>query len=186
MDFLTLLKSRHSVKSFKDQDVPKEKIQSILESVTLCPSYRNLQSFKVLLITDSNVKGMIEAIIPEDNRGKKGFVEAPFSVVVVADAGASEDQRENKYYMFDGAIVMYNILLAATNEELGSCWIEVENEDELKNALDIPKKYKVIGISPIGYAEDPTGDNGNTDLIDKKSIEEVSYENVWKNELSYF
>lgn len=187
MDFLSLLKSRHSIKDYKDEIVPKEKIKNIFESITLSPSYKNLQNFKAILINDINIKEKIEKVIPDNNSAKKGFIEAPLSIVVAVQKDVNKEYNDNRYYMLDGAIVMYNILLSATSENLGSCWIEVENEKEFKSILNIPENYKVIGLTPIGYHQRPVGYiKEDPYIIDKKNILDVSYENTWDNNISYF
>ena len=187
MEFLSLLKARHSIKSYKDEIVPKEKIKNIFESIKLSPSYRNLQSFKAILINDISVKEKLEKAVPDSNSAKKGFIEAPLSIVVTVQKDVDKEYNDNRYYMLDGAIVMYNILLSATSENLGSCWIEIENEEEFKSILNIPENYKVIGLTPIGYHERPIGYiKEDPYIIDKKSISDISYENTWENNISYF
>lgn len=180
MDFFDLLKLRYSTKSFKGDVVRREKIEKIFELVSLSPSYKDGLNFKLLLITDVNVKALVEDSIANDNSAKNGFKEAPLAVVVVVDTEVDDYYRENKYYMLDGAIAMYNLLLSASNEGLGSCWIETVEEEHLKNSLDIPERYKVIGITPIGYANDKDIEHKK---IDTSLIHEIAYENVWKNDL---
>lgn len=187
MDFLSLLKSRHSVKSFKDEIVPGDKVKAILDMVTLSPSFKNLQSYKLILISDNTTKENIEKIIPDDNSAKKGFIEAPLSIVVTAREDVSSYYEDNQFYMLDGAIAMYTLLLAATSEGLGSCWIEVINEDALRSALDIPSNYRVIGLTPIGYTQNSIGYiKPSSGMIDKKSISDISYENLWNKQIDYF
>lgn len=182
MNFLDLLKVRYTSKSFKKDMVPKEKVENIFKSLSLVPSYKDKQSFKALLITDNNIKSLIEKSISDDNSSKKGFLEAPLSIVVVSNTNVSKEYNKDQYYMLDGAIAMYTIMLAAASEGLGSAWIEIENEDNLKNSLDIPKKYKVIGVTPIGYSNDI--DIENKYLEDKHIFDNI-YENVWKNNSEY-
>ncbi|MEF9953316.1 MAG: nitroreductase family protein [Clostridium sp.] len=187
MDFLSLLKSRHSIKSFKDEIVPRDKIKAMLDLVTLSPSYKNLQSFKLILITDNKIKAKIENIIPDDNSAKKGFVEAPISIVVTSRTDVCEYYEDNEFYMLDGAVAMFNLLLAATNEGLGSCWIEIIAEDALRGILNIPSNYRVIGLTPIGFTQNPIGYiKPESDIIDKKNISDMSYENLWNKQIDYF
>lgn len=178
MNFLSLLKERYTCKSFKEDAVPKDKIRNIFESLSLIPSYKDKHSFNIILITDKNIKSLVEKSISDNNSSKKGFLEAPLSMVVVSNMDVDKTYKEEEYYMLDGAIAMYTIMLAATSEGLGSAWIEVEHEDNLKNALDIPKEYRVIGITPIGYSNDIDVENKHIEETDKfKNL----HENAWNN-----
>jgi nitroreductase len=55
-------------------------------------------------------------------------------------------------YAVDLAIVIEHMVLAATDEGLGSCWIGAFSQDKARKALGVPDKYKVVTILPVGYA----------------------------------
>ena len=70
-------------------------------------------------------------------------------------------------YAVDLAIAMEQVVLAATNEGLGTCWIGAFSQDGVRKVLDIPVKYKVVTVMPIGYpAEEPAPKP-------RKSLEEI-------------
>ncbi|MHA1618162.1 MAG: nitroreductase family protein, partial [Promethearchaeota archaeon] len=80
-----------------------------------------------------------------------------------------------EYYTVDAAIVMQSMILAATNEGLGTCWIGWFDEPEVKSVLSIPESYSVIGITPLGYpASQPSPK-------DRKKIEEICFSNAFGN-----
>ncbi len=53
--------------------------------------------------------------------------------------------------MIDVAIAMQNMVLAATGEGLGTCWVGSFDENEVKGLLKIPENYSVIALLAVGY-----------------------------------
>ena len=70
-------------------------------------------------------------------------------------------------YAVDLAIAMEHIVLAAVNEGLGTCWIGAFSQENVRKALGIPNKYKVVTVMPIGYPA------GETDARPRKSLEDI-------------
>ncbi|MEM2440096.1 MAG: nitroreductase family protein, partial [Candidatus Bathyarchaeia archaeon] len=76
-----------------------------------------------------------------------GFLkEAP--VVIV---GCGDQKASPKWFMVDVAIAMQNIVLTATSEGLGSCWVGSFNENQVREMLKIPENYRVVALLALGY-----------------------------------
>jgi nitroreductase len=73
-----------------------------------------------------------------------------------------------KYFTVDFGICFEHLILAAAAENLATCWIGWFNEDEIKKILEIPEKYRVIGLTPLGYPIESKGE-----VIDRKPLDEV-------------
>ena len=56
------------------------------------------------------------------------------------------------------------MILAATEEGLGTCWIGAYKEDEVKEVLNIPDRYRVVGLTPLGYPAKEGKDRGRKSL----------------------
>jgi len=151
----------------------KVKIDRILEAARLAPTWANLQGVHYIVVQEpENVKAIWRAI---DQTEK--FIEAPMFIVGVISEEFS-GERGIKYYPVDFGICFEHLILAATAEGLATCWIGSFNEKEIKQILKIPKKYKVLGITPLGYPVKPKGE-----VRDRKPIEEiVHYEKFLKKE----
>ena len=146
--------SRRSVKSFKPDSVPTELIDQILKAGTYAPTGRNMQSPIIIAVTDKTVRdrlsGLNASIMGADG---DPFYGAPVVLVVLAD-------KQRSTYLYDGSLVMGNLMLAAHSLGLGSCWIHRAKESfesaegkELLASLGIEGDYEGIGNCVIGYPD---------------------------------
>lgn len=141
MDAFEAIKRRRSVRSYLPDTVPEEIIERILEAGRLAPSAGNIQPWHFILVTDINKRQALSA-----GRFAKFVSEAP--VVIV---GCGNERASPKWYAVDTAIAMQNMVIAATSEGLGSCWVGSFDEREVRNILKIPDEYRVIAMLTIGY-----------------------------------
>ncbi len=147
--------SRRSIKKYKSDPVPKELVDKIVEAGTYAATGRNLQSPIILAVTNKNLRDKLSRINAEV-MGATGdpFYGAPCVLVVLADRGLSSN------YIYDGSLVMGNLMLAATSLGLGSCWIhraretfELPEGKEILKSLGIEGDFVGIGNCVIGYAD---------------------------------
>lgn len=178
MDFKQVLQNRKSVKSFSHQNIPEYKIDALLDAAKLAPSWGNNQCWKIVVVREEDMKERITETLDDSNAAKQGVFEAPILVVVCAvpDSSAQIDGKE--YYLVDAGIAMEHILLAASNEGLGSCWVGEFDEQKIKTLLRIPKEYRVVALSPIGFPRENTNDEI------RLPISEWTFTNHWGNYLN--
>ncbi|MBQ9118232.1 MAG: nitroreductase [Clostridia bacterium] len=146
---------RRSIKKYKPDAVPKELIEKIVEAGTYAATGRNLQSPIIIAVTNKELRDKLSRINAEV-MGASGdpFYGAPCVLVVLADRAVSHN------YIYDGSLVMGNLMLAATSLGLGSCWIHraretfelPEGKEILKN-LGIEGDFVGIGNCVVGYAD---------------------------------
>ena len=80
------------------------------------------------------------------------FAEAPIFIVgAIKEKSSGSNSNGEKYYPVDFGICFEHLILAATAEGLGTCWIGWFNEQKVKEALEIPNSYRVLGLTPLGY-----------------------------------
>ncbi|MFX1354408.1 MAG: nitroreductase family protein [Promethearchaeota archaeon] len=165
MDFYEVVKKRRSYRFFKSGVVPtKEKIEKVLNAARLAPTWANKQGMHYIVVQDpEKVKEVWRAIGQE-----KKFVEAPIFIVGIISESGSGANRNEKYYPVDFGICFEHLILAATAEGLGTCWIGWFHEEKVKEILEIPKKYRVLGLTPLGY---PTEEKG--EVVDRRPLEEI-------------
>jgi nitroreductase len=135
------IRKRHSVRAYLPDEVPKEKIQRILEAARLAPSAGNAQPWHFIVVKDQQKRKMLSK-----GRFAKFLVESPVVIVGCGDRKASPN-----WYAVDTTIAMQNMVLTATSEGLGTCWIGSFNENQVKKLLSIPERFKVIALIAIGY-----------------------------------
>lgn len=153
-EVIKAIKERRSVKSYKPDAIPTELLDAVLEAGTYAPTGRNMQSPIIVAVTDKATRDRLSKLNAEV-MGMDGdpFYGAPAVLVVLAD-------RSRSTYLYDGSLVMENLMLAAHSLGLGSCWIhrakEVFDSDEGKEilaSLGIEGDYEGIGNCIIGYTD---------------------------------
>jgi nitroreductase len=152
---LECMETRRSVRAYLPNAVPEEKLERILRAGLYAASGMGRQSAMILCVTDKALRDrlmrMNAAIMgtPE----KDPFYGAPCVLVVLAD-------RSIPTAVYDGSLVLGNMMLAAHAEGLGSCWIHRAREefdsDEGKailHDLGVEGDYEGIGHLIVGYAD---------------------------------
>ena len=170
MEVFEAIRTRRSIRNYEDQPVENEKLLNVLEAVRLSPSATNSQPWAFIVVTDRDVKERLRSSYDRD-----WFVSAPVIIVACAlpdEAWVRHDGEE--YWKVDVTIAMQDLILAAWEEGLGTCWIGAFSEEEAKRALGIPEHVRVVAMTPLGYPAEEKG------LVsDRKPLEEIVRYNRW-------
>lgn len=155
---LEAIKSRRSVRKFKPDMVPDDIIDKIVEAGTYAATGMNRQSPIIIEVTDKKMRDRLSAMNAEimgKDAGFDPFYGAPVVLIVLAN-------KAMPTYLYDGTLVMGNLMLAAKDLGIGSCWIhrakeEFESEEgkEILKSLGIEGDYEGIGHCVLGYADVP-------------------------------
>ena len=147
---------RRSVRSYKNEMLPKAVIDDIIEAGLYAASGRGYQSAIIVAVTDKALRDRLSEMnrkIGGWSEGFDPFYNAPVVLIVLAD-------RSRNTYLYDGSLVMGNLMLAAHSMGIGSCWIhrareEFESDEgkEILKSLGIEGDYEGIGHCILGYAE---------------------------------
>ena len=150
-DALNLLKTRRSIRKYKDKLVEEEKIKKCLEAAQWAPSASNKQPWEFLIITDEQVRKKLSGIHPY----AKFVAESPVVFVPLTNP-----EVHPKYHMSDTALATLQYIIEAHSLGLGTCWagvIDSQIEPEIKNLLGVPEHLNILGLVATGYAdEEPT------------------------------
>ncbi len=147
---------RRSTKAFAEKPVPEEVIRRICEVGTYAATGRGRQSPIILAVTNKELRDRLSKMNAEI-MGATGdpFYGAPVVLVVLADKNVNTR-------VYDGSLVMGNLMLAAEAEGIGSCWIhrareEFESEEgkEILRELGVEGDYEGIGHCVLGYPVAP-------------------------------
>ncbi len=170
MNVLEAISRRRSIRQYKKEPIEEEKLKRVLEAARLAPSAENRQPWRFIVVNDPIVKERLRASYDND-----WFVSAPVIIVACAAPDEAWVRRDGeKYWKVDVAIAMQNLILAATEEGLGTCWIGAFNEKEAKRALGIPKGVRVVAMTPLGY---PAEEEGPVSL--RRPLDEIVRYNHW-------
>ncbi len=153
---LETIETRRSIRKYKAQDVDQNLIDQVINAGLFAASGHNRQSPIIIQVTDPQIKAEIIKLNCEIGGWKKGFdpfYGAPVILIVLAPKDISN-------HIYDGTLVMGNMLLAAHALNLGSCWINRAKEEfetewgkNLLKKLGITGEYEGIGHCILGYAD---------------------------------
>jgi len=150
MDFFETIGKRRSVRSYSDRPVEKEKLAAVLEAARTAPTAKNLQAFKVFVISTRENKEALERVY-----GARWFCEAPYVLLICSDTSRRWIRADGKDYgNVDCAIVMDHMILAATALGLGTCWIGAFDARAAADGLRLPPGLEPVAFTPLGYANE--------------------------------
>ncbi|MCD7799641.1 MAG: nitroreductase [Ruminococcus sp.] len=153
--------SRRSVRKFKSDMIPMETIQQIVKAGTYAPTGMGKQSPIILAVTNKSLRDRLSkanAKVIGKDESFDPFYNAPVVLVVLANKNCPT-------YLYDGSLVMENLMLSANSLGIGSCWIhraketfETDEFKELLKSLGIDGDYEGIGNCILGYSDEPKKD----------------------------
>ncbi|MBR0477909.1 MAG: nitroreductase [Solobacterium sp.] len=159
MNVLEAIRTRRSVRKYEDKPISLELLNRIAEAGVWAASGMNSQGAIVLIVTDKEIRDELSKlnadVMGTDN---DPFYGAPYVLVALAP-------KDNPIHVYDGSLVMGNMMLAAHELGLGSCWIHRAKEVfDTKKGREILKKagvegeYEGIGNLIVGYAAETPAD----------------------------
>ncbi|MBL7141817.1 nitroreductase family protein [Patescibacteria group bacterium] len=153
MDVHQAIKNRYSVRRYKSDSIPEEKLIRVLQAGRLAPSAHNAQAWKFVVVQDNKKrKKLVRAAHNQSFIGR-----APVVIAAVALDPEHIMGCGVPAYAVDLAIAVDHLTLAAVAEGLGTCWIGAFNQDQVREILNIPEKYKVVALLPLGFPADEPG-----------------------------
>lgn len=173
MDISEVFRDRRSIRKYKETPVPREVIEQVLDAARRAPSWKNMQCWRFLVLTDPAAREKVLGGFPDDNPGKKAIAAAPVVIVVCADPAESGVENGIEYYIADTAIAFEHLCLAAHALGLGSCWMGWYDEPMIKAALGIPGGIRIVGITPLGYPDQ------EPKARPRKELTEIAYFEKW-------
>lgn len=153
---LEQIKSRRSIRKYKPDAVPQELLDQIIEAGLYAASGKGQQSAIIIQVTNKELRGEISrmnAQIMGQPEGYDPFYGAPAMLIVLG-------KKDWRTHVADGSLVMGNLMLAAHELGLGSCWINRAKEEfdtqwgrDLLKSLGIEEEYEGIGHCALGYID---------------------------------
>ncbi len=148
------MKTRRSIRKYKPDMIPEDVLNRIIEAGTYAATGMGKQSPIIIAVTNKEIRDKFSKMNAEImGVDSDPFYGAPVVLIVLAD-------KARPTYVYDGSLVMGNLMLAAHAEGIGSCWIHRAKEEfesaegkAFLKSLGIEGDYEGIGHCVLGYAD---------------------------------
>ena len=166
MSVIDLLLSRRSIRKYKTEPIPQDKLEMILEAGRYAPSASNRQPWHFIVLTDLE-------ILENLSHGQwNTFIStSAFTLVGCAYEGST---YARKWSTVDTTIAMQNMVIAAWSLGIGSCWIGDFDEAAVRKILHVPKDWKILALISFGYPDE------TPEITSRKSLKEITGYNTFR------
>ena len=159
MEVLDAIKNRRSVRKYLPKPIPEDALGRVIEAGRIAPSANNRQPWHFVIVKDHDIRKALSG-----GKWAKFLQECP--VVIV---GCGDTKTSPEWYAVDVTIALQNMVIQATAEGLGTCWIGSFFEDKVKEAVGMPDDYAPVAMLAVGYPEENPKGGRKT-----KKVEEVT------------
>jgi nitroreductase len=166
MDVFEAIKNRRSIRHYKPDNVDDKTVREVLEAAHWAPSWGNIQCWRFIVVRDSKIRNdiadtLVRTIIDNEwveNAAAKSIKQAPVLIVVCAEKGKAgygadgtpATDKGDYWFMFDIALAVENLTLAAHAKGLGTVIIGGFDAAKVARILDVPADYAVVTMTPLG------------------------------------
>jgi nitroreductase len=147
MELKEVIKSRKSIREYEDKPIPEAKLLNVLEAARLAPSGANRQAWKFVVVRDPQKR----QALAKASGGQNHVAQAPVVIAAVSTMLEPVMRCGVPAYAVDLAIAVDHITLAAVDEGLGTCWIGAFSQEAAREILNIPSKYMIVALLPMGF-----------------------------------
>lgn len=175
------METRRSIRKYINKQVEDEKILQLIESARIAPSGSNTQPWHFIVVKSESIREELS----KASHNQKWMSTAPVHIICVADIRArikddidivineNSPQPELKLIIRDATIAIEHIVLEAENLGLGTCWVAWFTQEDIRPILNIPSDKYVVGIIPVGYADERPKPRP------RKNIEDIIHYEKW-------
>jgi nitroreductase len=163
---LDIIKKRRSIREYLPKEIEEEKLDEILKAAMFSPTAHHSRSWEFVVVKDTGLKEKLSQATDW-----AGFAKTASIILVLCS-------KEDLYWVENCSIAAENIYLEATNQGLGTCFIQVNrqmikidgenSEGYIKALLKIPKDVRVLCLMPIGYPAERKGEHEDSEFEIKK------------------
>lgn len=160
MDVFEAIKTRRSVRRYKETTIKEEDLRKVLEAGQWAASWANTQCWRFVIVTDSSIKDELVETLTPANPARTAIKQAPVVIVACAERGkagfykgeATTDKGD--WFMFDVALAASNMTLAARALGLGTVHVGLFDAPKAARAIGVPDNVSVVEILPLGYPDE--------------------------------
>jgi nitroreductase len=150
MEFQELIRRRYSVRQYLPAPVSEEALERILEAGRLAPTAANRQPFRIVVLGTAGRHEALGRVY-----GRPWFLQAPLVICVCGVPEEAWVRRDGRSHLdVDAAIVMDHVILAATDEGLGTCWIANFDIAAAREVFELRPGEVPLLLTTLGHAAD--------------------------------
>jgi nitroreductase len=159
VEVIEAIETRRSIRRYKPESVGKEELNTVLEAARWAPSWANTQCWRFIVVRDAQRKVSLAGALTPWNPAIEAIKSAPVVIVACAELGKSGFRRgeavtdKGDWYMFDVALAMQNLMLAAHSLGLGGVHVGALDAKKAAQILELPQNIVVVEMTPLGYPE---------------------------------
>ena len=164
MEFEKVIRERTATRKFKPDKINDELLNKILQAGNLAPTAKNKQPQKILVVKSKEGLEKIDKVCP----CRYG---APICLIIASDKSNAFTKENHSTYEMDACIVATHMMLEATNLGVDNIWIEMFDNNLLKDEFNFDENIEPICILPLGYKADDY--EGNPMHNKRKNLSEI-------------
>lgn len=156
MDVIEAIRTRRSIRQYKPTPVSDKDLATVLEAARWAPSWANTQCTRFVVVRDNQTKTkLVEALAP-NNPATAAITIAPIIIVACAELkksgckGGQVMTDKGDWFMFDVALAMQNLILAAHALGLGTVHVGLFDAAKVARILNVPDGFAVVEMTPLG------------------------------------
>lgn len=166
-DIYKIIISRRTIRAFKPKPIPLYKLKELVNAARLAPSAANLQPLEFIVVDDRKICNKIFPYlrwaayihpqgIPLPAKRPFAYIAVLVNPTLALKGGVNLNRTREEFFAYDMGAAVENILLAAWDEDIGSCWIHSLDRKPLQKILKIPSFLRLDSLVALGYcAEAP-------------------------------
>jgi nitroreductase len=169
VDVFEAIRNRRSIRRYKTDPVDEKTVEAVLEAAHWAPSWGNMQCWRFIEVRDPEIKSRIADTLTKEiidnelveNAATRAIKQAPVLVVVGAETGKAGCRHDGTpvtdkggyWYMFDIALAMENLTLAAHALGLGTVIVGGFDAPKVVEILGVPPGFCVVTMTPLGVPD---------------------------------
>jgi nitroreductase len=160
MEVLEAIKTRRSIRKYKTDPIDDKTLEAVLEAARWAPSWSNTQCWRFIVVHNGEMKKKLADTLSETNPARDAVTNAPLVIVACAEMGKAGYiggklvTDKGDWFMFDVAIAMQNLVLAAHSLGLGTVYVGWFDPQKAASLLNVPDDYRVVALTPLGYPDE--------------------------------
>lgn len=168
MEVIEAIKGRRSVRRYQSTPVDEKTLETVLEAARWAPSWANTQCWRFVVVREKSVRAELAETLrdtetgdtPVKNPAFRAMQDAPVVIVGCAQLdrsgfkpGGPATDKGGYWYMYDVALAMQNLMLAAHSLGLGTVQVGMFDAGKAAAILGVPEGFCVVAMTPLGYPE---------------------------------